>query len=172
MLEELNQIEPPRKNLFSIGKLAYAKGERPKVDCILCGVVEKNEEVPNLTIHETDLSIISVNLYPYNPGHTIIFPKRHTTVLTDLSDAEVLDMYKLRVKIMKILSEKWSCSGFNIGYNLGKFSGGSIPHIHEHVVPRFMNESGFLDVLASTRVVIYEPLQMLEELKKFWNEIQ
>lgn len=170
MIEELQNLEPPRKNLFATNKLPYAKGERPKVPCILCGVIEKNPDVPNLTIEETEVSIASVNLYPYNPGHIILFPKRHTTIITDLTDAEVLDMHRLRVKAIQVLSKAWNASGFNIGYNLGKFSGGSIPHIHEHIVPRFMNEAGFLDVLANTRVVIYEPYKMLEELKKIWSE--
>jgi ATP adenylyltransferase len=169
MQEELEKLEPPRKNLFSINKLAYAKGERPQVECILCGVVENNPSVPNLVVHSSTHSIVSINLYPYNPGHVIIFPKRHTTIITDLSDEEVLDMHRMRAKTIQILSKEWNASGFNIGYNLGKFSGGSIPHIHEHVVPRFMNEAGFLDVLANSRIVIYEPQKMLEQMKKLWQ---
>nr|HNI28777.1 HIT family hydrolase [Leptospiraceae bacterium] len=45
-----------------------------------------------------------------------------------------------------------------------------IPHLHEHIVPRFPNESGFLDVLAETRVVIYDPFDMKKEIQKMWNE--
>ena len=48
-MEEPNQPEnvPPRKNLFSINKINYARGERPNVDCILCGVTNKDEKVDN-----------------------------------------------------------------------------------------------------------------------------
>ena len=167
--DEVEEIKPIRKNLFSIHKLGYARGERPQVECILCGVTEKNPDVPNLTIHESDHCIVSINLFPYNPGHIIIFPKRHTLVITDLTDAEVLDMHKMRVKAIQTISKAWRAQGFNIGYNLGKNSGGSIPHIHEHIVPRFINEVGFLDVLDNTRVVIYDPYQMLQEIKKLWK---
>ncbi|TGM36846.1 HIT family protein [Leptospira biflexa] len=157
-----------RKNLFSIGKLGYAKGDRPNVECILCGVRDKNEIVPNLTIAETDLSIVSINLFPYNPGHIIIFPKRHIIHYLELTDEEALDIHRLTQKTMRILEQQWKVQGFNTGYNLGKNSGGSIPHIHEHIVPRFPNEAGFLDVLSNTRIVIYEPYQMWEDLKKLW----
>lgn len=158
-----------RKNLFSVSKLKYAKGDRPAVDCILCGVRDKEEIVPNLSIASTELSVVSVNLYPYNPGHIIIFPKRHILSYTELTEEEALDIHRLTVKTLKVLERQWKVQGFNLGYNLGKNSGGSIPHIHEHIVPRFPNEAGFLDVFANTRVVIYEPYAMLEELKKFWD---
>lgn len=164
--EELN---PPRMNLFSTKKINYARGERPKVDCILCGVNEKNLIVDNLTIYETDLTIVSINLYPYNPGHLIIFPKRHILNIIDLTDEEALEIHKLTCKSIRIISGAWRAQGFNIGYNMGKNSGGSIPHIHEHIVPRFPNEAGFLDVFSNTRVVIYDPFEMKEEIKRLWD---
>jgi len=160
----------PRKNLFSINKMNYARGDRPNVDCILCGVTNKDEKVANLTIHSTELSVVSVNLYPYNPGHLIIFPKRHLLSITEVSDEEIMDIHKLTVKAIKILSKAWRAAGFNVGYNIGKNSGGSIPHIHQHIVPRFPNEVGFLDVFSNTRIVIYDPYQMKEEIIKLWNE--
>lgn len=162
--------ELPRKNLFSIEKLNYARGDRPKVKCILCGVSEKNSEIPNLTIAETELSIVSVNLFPYNPGHLIIFPKRHIIKLQDAHDDEIMDIHKLSVKAITILSREWKTEAFNLGYNIGKNSGGSIAHIHRHLLPRFPNEAGFLDVFANTRIVIYEPYKMVEELKRLWNK--
>ncbi len=158
-----------RKNLFSVGKLGYAKGDRPPVECILCGVRDKDEIVPNLTIFETELSLVSVNLFPYNPGHIIIFPKRHIISYNELTSQESLDIHVLTQKTLSILEKHWNVQGFNLGYNLGKNSGGSIPHIHLHIVPRFPNEAGFLDVFANTRIVIYEPYSMLEQLKKLFE---
>ncbi|GBF49152.1 HIT family hydrolase [Leptospira ryugenii] len=140
------------------------------MDCILCGVRDKDPLVPNLTIHESELSIVSVNLFPYNPGHIIIFPKRHIIAYEELTKEEAEDIHLLTQKTLSILKQKWAVQGFNLGYNLGKNSGGSIPHIHQHIVPRFPNEAGFLDVFANTRVVIYEPFGMQEQLKQFWKE--
>ena len=163
-------IQNPRKNLFSVNKLKYAKGDRPKVDCSLCGVKDNDPNVPNLIIVSTELSVLSVNLFPYNPGHLIVFPKRHLLNYEDIQEEEILDMHKLTTKSVKLVSDKWNVKGFNIGYNIGQNSGGSIPHIHQHIVPRCPNEVGFLDVFANTRVVIYEPYKMVEEIKKLWNE--
>jgi ATP adenylyltransferase len=164
-----DDLTPPRMNLFSVNKLNYARGDRPKVDCILCGVKDKDPIVDNLSIAETNLSVISINLYPYNPGHLIIFPKRHVLSIVDLTDEEALDIHRLTTKAIQILSKAWRAQGFNVGYNIGKNSGGSIPHIHEHIVPRFPNEAGFLDVFSNTRIVIYDPFQMKEEIQSLWN---
>jgi ATP adenylyltransferase len=169
-MTEPSEPDSNKKNLFSINKLYYARGERPDVDCILCGVVFKDNKVENLSIHESEHSIVSVNLYPYNPGHLIIFPKRHLIDIRDVSDEEILDIHHLTIKAVRILSKAWKALGFNVGYNIGKNSGGSIPHIHQHIVPRFPNEVGFLDVFCNTRVVIYDPYQMKEEITRMWNE--
>jgi ATP adenylyltransferase len=168
--ENLTESLKPRDYLFSVDKLKYAQGYRPKVDCILCGVLQKNPDVPNLVIHESELSVVSVNLYPYNPGHLIIFPKRHVLKYEELQDEEALDIHQLSAKAIRILSKAWRAEGFNLGYNLGKHSGGSIPHIHLHIVPRFPNEAGFLDVFSNTRIVIYDPQKMYIELIKLWNQ--
>lgn len=88
----------------------------------------------------------------------------------ELTDAEALDIHKETAKAMSILEKEWRAQGFNLGYNLGKNAGGSIPHIHQHIVPRFPNEAGFLDVLANTRVVIYEPQKLIDSMKITWKK--
>ena len=65
-----------RNYLFNTDKLKYVKGDKPKVDCILCAIRDGNPEVKNFEVTRRDGFIISVNLYPFNPGHLIIFPAR------------------------------------------------------------------------------------------------
>ena len=69
-----------------------------------------------------------------------------------------------------IIREEYSPSGFNIGYNLGRGSGASIEHLHMHIVPRYENEVGFLDVLAGVRVVVVDPAEVMERLRKRCRE--
>lgn len=161
--------QSPRENLFAIEKLNYARGKRPQVDCILCSVDQNHPDVANLVIEKTEHSIVSVNLYPYNPGHLIIFPKRHIIDYCLLTEEEASDIHRLTQKSIQVLQKAWQPKGFNLGYNIGKNSGGSIPHIHRHIVPRFPNEAGFLDVFANTRIVIYDPERMQKELVRLWQ---
>jgi ATP adenylyltransferase len=154
-----------RSYLFNIEKIKYVKGEKSSVECILCAIRDNNPLVTNLNVYSTDKFIIAVNLFPFNPGHLMIFPKRHIRHLNELTKPEADEMHFLLVKTIQFLDEEFTPSGYNIGYNLGEGSGASIPHLHQHIVPRYINEAGFLDVLSGTRVIVSDPVEVMNRLK-------
>jgi ATP adenylyltransferase len=155
-----------RNYLFNTDKLKYVKGDKPKVDCILCAIRDGNPDVVSYEVARRDSFIISVNLYPFNPGHLMIFPERHIENLLDLTDQEALSLHRLLSDTIEILKDEFAPEGFNVGYNLGRHSGASIPHLHLHVVPRYGNEVGFMDVLAGTRLVVADPIETRDRLRK------
>ena len=80
-----------RDYLFNTGKIKYVKGDKPAVECILCAIRDGSPEVKDLTVYRGDSFIVAVNLFPFNPGHLMIFPRRHVTELRGLSEPEALD---------------------------------------------------------------------------------
>ncbi|OHD66713.1 MAG: HIT family hydrolase [Spirochaetes bacterium RBG_13_51_14] len=162
---------PMRNHLFNSEKIKYVKGDKPKVECILCAIRDGNPDVRSLEITRRDGFIVSVNLYPFNSGHLMIFPERHIEKLYELSDPEALAMHRLTADSLKILEEEFKPDGFNAGYNLGSHSGASIPHLHLHIVPRYNNEIGFLDVLAGTRIVVVDPVETRDRLRMRFENI-
>lgn len=160
-----------RDHLFNPDKLKYVKGEKPDVDCILCAIRDRSDKVTGLEVFRNNLVLATVNLYPFNPGHLMIFPMRHVTAPGDMTDGEAMAMHELLVRTIDILDEEFSPSGYNIGFNIGDSSGASIPHIHQHIVPRYPNEVGFLDVMAGTRIVVSDPAEVMERLKKRFDKI-
>ena len=56
---------------FNFDKLGYLKGGRPE-GCILCLVKDGSDQVERLVVHETERFLVSLNLYPYNPGHLLV----------------------------------------------------------------------------------------------------
>jgi len=155
-----------RRYLFNTDKLRYVKGEKPQVECILCAIRDNNPEVKNLEICRSESIICTVNLFPFNPGHLMLFPARHVIDPSEMTDQESLEMHHMLVRALDAIRQEFSPAGFNIGYNLGDESGASIAHLHCHLVPRYRNETGFLDVLAGTRVVVADPVEVMERLKK------
>jgi ATP adenylyltransferase len=158
-------IEFVKKYLFNTEKIEYVHGKKPDVNCILCALRDNIEEVRSLELYRDELAIITVNLYPFNPGHLMIYPSRHIEDITELTDEEAADMHRLTLKAITIIREEFNPSGFNIGYNIGHGSGASIAHIHQHIVPRFNNEIGFIDVIGGARVFVVDPVSLLERLK-------
>ena len=67
-----------KTNLFVPDKMEYARGtKRPNVECILCAIVNGNDEVISLEAYRSEFFVVALNLYPYTPGHLMVFPKRH-----------------------------------------------------------------------------------------------
>ncbi|MBN2288884.1 MAG: HIT domain-containing protein [Candidatus Glassbacteria bacterium] len=159
------------RNLIIPGKLSYVRGKKPGVDCILCALRDRDERVPRLDVLEHELMIVTLNLYPYNPGHLMIFPRRHLTDIRQFTREEILTMHRLQEQSITALEKVYAPTGFNIGYNQGKSSGASIEHLHCHIIPRHRNEIGLLEMISrGSRVLVEDPLETLEKLRAAFAE--
>jgi ATP adenylyltransferase len=154
-----------RDYLFNTEKIKYVKGAKPEVACILCAIRDGDPQVKSLEVTRTDGFIVSVNLYPFNPGHLIIFPEKHIISPDEYTAADAAVLHQLSVRMKKILDAEFSPDGYNIGYNIGRAGGASIEHLHMHIVPRYENEIGFIDVISGTRVVVTDPSEVMTRLK-------
>jgi ATP adenylyltransferase len=148
--------------LRALGKLDYVQGkERPKVDCILCAIRDNDERVVSLKFYEDELIFISLNLYPYNPGHCMIVPNRHILRILDLTKEEAERIFRTIQGLQLLFDNLYSPKGYNVGFNEG-LAGASIPHLHCHFVPRYGSELGYIDIVSKTRVVV----EGLDSVKK------
>ncbi|MCK5345610.1 MAG: HIT domain-containing protein [Candidatus Heimdallarchaeota archaeon] len=144
-------------NLRAIGKLNYAKGDRPDVECIFCAVRDDDSRVQAFKIYQERDLFITPNLYPYNSGHIMVIPSRHVEQFTDLTIAERNRIFEVVIQSQSLLKAIFSPVGFNVGWNQGRTAGASIQHIHIHVVPRYEAELGYIDIIGGTKIIL-EPL--------------
>lgn len=155
-----------RQHLIAHNKLDYVRGKRPAVDCILCAVRDSHPDVDSLEVHRTELFLVSINLYPYNPGHLMLVPLRHVESPAELSDEEALCLHHLQRRSLAVIQSIYPAEGYNIGYNLGTAGGGSIPHLHLHLVPRFRNEQGFMATIGHTHIIVESPQDMVQKFRQ------
>ena len=134
------------------------------MDCILCAVLNGDPAVQNLLLWRDHDFAVSLNLYPYNPGHLMIFPARHIEDVRQMTTAEVQGEALTRSLVMKVLDEVYEPQGYNLGYNIGSASGASIAHLHMHVVPRYQNELGVIDILSGNKIIIEDPVVTRQKL--------
>ncbi|HEY9054102.1 MAG TPA: HIT domain-containing protein [Rectinemataceae bacterium] len=150
---------------FSFEKMGYLKGAKPS-GCILCLIKDGSPDVDSLIVYESSRTLVSLNLYPYNPGHLILFPKRHVLDVRGLVAEEKADMDSLVDVCLDVLDSSFSPQGYNIGYNQGLAAGGSIEHLHLHIIPRYRNELGIADLIGGKKVLVQDPRDTRDILSK------
>jgi len=148
---------------FNFEKMAYVKRKKDP-GCILCRLRDGDSDVIDTIVHRTENIAVCVNLYPYNPGHLLIFPLRHVEDLRNLEDQERSSIDGTLNRALTVLDSLYNPSGYNIGYNMGLESGASIPHLHLHVIPRYPRELGIAELLGGKRVLVEDPTRTRERL--------
>jgi len=88
-------------------------------------------------IAETDLAFALYDLFPVNPGHALIIPKRHVANYFALNAAEQSACTALLQRVQAILAERYNPDGYNVGINVGEAAGQTVPHVHIHLIPRY-----------------------------------
>jgi ATP adenylyltransferase len=122
--------------------------------CLFCELAAKGDDEAAQILHRGEYGFVLMNAFPYNLGHLMVAPFRHTGDPQQLSDQELLDCSHLLQRSLRALTEEMSPHGFNIGMNLGRVAGAGIPdHLHWHVVPRWNGDTNFMPVVGETRVL-------------------
>jgi len=129
--------------------------ERPsETGCILCQKPGEQNDEANLILYRGQSNFIILNAFPYNPGHLMIAPYRHTANLQDLSEDEAKEHFDIVRKGITLLTRILKPAGFNVGMNIGKIAGAGIEeHLHTHIVPRWQGDANFMPVLSNTKVI-------------------
>jgi ATP adenylyltransferase len=149
---------------------------KDKIDtgCIFCAAPKEDVNDPqNLLVDKGKYTFTILNLYPYNNGHLMVVPYRHTDDFNSFTAEESSEIfYKLQVA-QKALYSIMKPEGFNIGANLGKVSGAGIhEHIHFHLVPRWNGDTNFMPVLGEVKVISQDLLLTKEKLIKVYSNLQ
>lgn len=143
------------QQIHAYWRMEYIEAPRfPKVSKPFSELPALGDDRAALIIHRSRLSYLILNRFPYNPGHLLAIPFREVGDIEDLSPEESADLMATIVFGKKVLRTALNADGFNVGFNLGAaVSGGSIPHLHAHIVPRWDGDTNFMPVIGQTRVL-------------------
>ncbi len=149
-------------------RMKFIKEWRKKTpDCIFCAKSKEKNDPKNLILHRTKKSFILLNLYPYNSGHLMVAPYRHTPDFNGLTKEELIDLFEMVRLGINLLEKTLHPEGFNLGINLGKFAGAGIKdHIHIHIVPRWSGDTNFMPIIAETKVIPESLASTYKKLKR------
>jgi len=112
-----------------------------------------------------------LNLYPYNPGHTMVVPYRQVAELEDLTPAESAELMAFTQRLIRTIKSVSNPDAFNVGINLGAAAGGSLAdHLHQHIVPRWTGDANYITVIGGTKVVPQLLRDTRRLLAEAWNK--
>jgi ATP adenylyltransferase len=162
------------ERLFSPWRSAYIRtfaDEKKGKVCLFCTISKARKDDRNHIVWRGKYCFVVMNRYPYNNGHLMIVPYRHTARFAELADDENREIMNITGKCISALQKVSNPQGFNFGANLGRVAGAGIDkHIHFHLVPRWNGDSNFMPVIANTKVVSEEINKTFRKLKKILSD--
>ncbi|ABN70072.1 histidine triad (HIT) protein [Staphylothermus marinus F1] len=142
---------------------------KPKRICIFCELPKKKDNEAYI-VYRGKYSYVVLNAYPYNSGHLLIVPYKHTPSIEDLEPEILTEMIELLNRSIKALRKSFTPDGFNIGLNIGRAAGAGVEeHVHIHVVPRWVGDSNFMAIIASTKTLPISLQETYRIIRENWE---
>ena len=157
--------------LYSPWREKYIR-DKKNDGCVFCIQIEENQDEKNFILKRYEHCFVILNLYPYNAGHLLVVPYMHVDQLYSLSAQALHEIIEVTAKCSSILKENLNNTGTNIGLNLGQGAGGTIPHhLHMHVLPRWLSDTGFLPTLSATKQISFDLKEIYKNLRTVFDAL-
>lgn len=160
------------QRLWTPHRLVYIQnGQQPKKEeCPFCLAPQGSDE-DGLIVFRGETCFVLLNLFPYNSGHLLVCTYRHVAGYEDTTPEEAAEMAALSKRGMQVLRKVSRAQGFNLGMNQGELAGAGIAeHLHQHIVPRWSNDSNFFPIIAQTKAIPRLLGEVRAEIQKAWPE--
>ena len=166
--DEFGGVPDEFQRLWTPHRLVYIQSGTQPQDCPFCIAPTLSDEKA-LIVHRGEHAYALLNLYPYNSGHILVCPYRHIPTYDEATAEEVAEIGLITQQAMTALNGVSGAHGFNIGMNQGEVAGAGIAaHLHQHIVPRWRNDSNFLPIIAKTKALPKLLGEMRDEIQEHW----
>ena len=88
--------------------------------------------------YQDDDCIVILDKYPIDHGHSLIITKKPYEKITDMDTNEVAKLFSKIPKIANAIIMATNADAFSIAQNNGKAAKQIIPHVHIHIIPRYV----------------------------------
>ena len=150
------------------------KNKKDDDECVFCEMTDADpEDLSNLVVDRGHLTFTVLNLYPYNNGHLMVVPYRHTSEFLSITNDENREIMDKMRTAYNALKEVMHPEGFNMGLNVGRVAGAGIhEHIHFHIVPRWNGDTNFMPVLGEVKVISQDLIETKKKLLEVYKKIK
>ena len=133
-------------------------------DCVFCRIIVGVEQ--GVVVDEDEEYLVLMDRHPYNPGHTLVIPKRHYKTIFDMPRSEVGKLFERVWLVAKATVKALGADGLHIGQNNGRAARQVIEHVHVHIIPRFHNDTEEGSWPSRKSVPVEEMKRLAERIKQ------
>lgn len=125
--------------------------ELQKKNCVFCHIA--SGKVPAKKVYEDEQCIAVLDINPASPGHVLLMPKEHHTIMFQVPDGVLGHIFVIAKALSQAGLKAFQTKGTTILAANGVAAGQRAPHFMIHVIPRMTGDS----------VGIYIPSRALPE---------
>ncbi|RSS83646.1 HIT family protein [Streptomyces sp. WAC06614] len=107
------------------------------MDCIFCGLIREGTAD---WVERGPVACAFTPLNPLAPGHTLVVPTLHHADIFETPPDALAEVMALVQRVAEAARTALNASGVNILSASGPGSEQSVPHLHVHVVPRWVDD--------------------------------
>ena len=132
-------------------------------NCIFCKIGKG--EIVAQKVYEDSKVLAFLDVKPHTKGHTVVIPKAHGVTVFDFADKQLQELMVAVKKTMEKIQKVLQPDGFNVGWNHNSAAGQVVPHLHVHIMPRYLNDGG-----GSMHSIVNNPSKMsVDEVGKLFK---
>jgi histidine triad (HIT) family protein len=108
-------------------------------ECPFCEIVEGDD--PDARVVYRDQHVVA--FFPTEPavlGHTLLIPRRHLSTIWEVDDELACVLGQASVKLAHAVRRAMLPEGLNIIQSNGSAATQTVPHVHFHIVPRWIGD--------------------------------
>jgi len=134
--------------------------EEIKKQCIFCHIAAGR--VASKKVHEDQKVSAVLDINPANPGHILLLPKEHFSIMPQIPDEDIGYLGMTAKALSSTLLRAMKCHGTTIFVANGVAAGQRAQHFIIHVIPRMENDS--LSIELPERKISAEKLTEIKKL--------
>lgn len=110
-----------------------------KKQCIFCQII--SGRVQSKKIYEDDKCLGILDINPANPGHILLLPKEHYTIMPQVPEEEISHIFNVAKSLSNAQLRGIGAQGTNILVANGVAAGQRAQHFMVHVIPRMEKDN-------------------------------
>lgn len=107
-------------------------------ECVFCRIVKG--ELPSCRIYEDEEALAFMDIAPIIKGHSLVIPKAHHNLIMETPPALLCKVVAVVQRVVRAQMEALDADGVNVHQANGRAAGQVVPHLHFHVIPRFLSD--------------------------------